>query len=199
VNVLVVFCHPTHDSFTGASLQRTLAGLGTAGHAVRLIDLYEEGFRPELSRDERAHHGVDHRQQPHRRADIAHHIEHVRWAQAIVLVYPTWWSGQPAMLKGWFDRVMANGVAWELPAGASRVRPLLTNIRRLIVVTSHGSSKFVNAVEGEGGKRVVTRSLRVLCNVRCRSQWIALYSIDTTTADARRAFLDRVERRLGRL
>jgi NAD(P)H dehydrogenase (quinone) len=199
VNVLVVFCHPTHQSFTGASLERTLAGLATGGHQVRLIDLYDEGFRPELSRDERAHHGIDHRQQPQLRADIGQHIEHLQWAQAIVLVYPTWWSGQPAMLKGWFDRTLVNGVAWYLPEGANRIRPLLTNVRRLVVVTSHGSSKFINAVEGEGGKRVATRSIRVLCNVRCRTRWIALYGIDGASADARQAFLDRVEQRLARL
>jgi hypothetical protein len=76
---------------------------------------------------------------------------------------------------------------------------MLHDIRRLVVVTSHGSSKFVNALEGEGGKRVVGRALRVLCGVRCRTSWIALYGIDRADEAARHAFLDRVERRLSRL
>lgn len=199
MNVLVLFCHPTHESFTGASLQRVLAGLTTAGHQARVVDLYAEGFRPEMSRDERARHVVDHRAQPELRADIRDHLEHLAWAQALVMVYPTWWSGQPAMLKGWFDRVLVNGVAWYLPDGADRIRPLLTNIRRLVVVTSHGSTKYVNALEGEGGKRVVGRALRVLCNRRCRTRWLALYNIDRAPLDRRQAFLDRVEQRLARL
>jgi NAD(P)H dehydrogenase (quinone) len=199
VNVLVVFCHPTHDSFTGASLQRAMAGLSAAAHDVRLIDLYAEGFRPELSRHERATHSIDHRTAPQLHTDIAAHLDHLRWAEALVLVYPTWWAGQPAMLKGWFDRVLVNGVAWYLPEGANRISPLLTKVRRLVVVTSHGSTKFVNMVEGEGGKRVVSRAVRVLCNLRCRTRWVALYDIDRAPLAKRQAFLDRVERRLARL
>ena len=199
MNALVVFCHPTHDSFTGASLQRALAGLTAGGHQVRIIDLYAEGFRPELSRDERALHTTDWRRQPEPRADIARHIDDLTWAEALVLVYPTWWAGQPAMVKGWFDRVLVNGVAWQLPEGRDRIRPLLRRIRRLVVVTSHGSTKWVNALEGEGGKRVIGRAVRALCSVRCRTRWVALYNIDRASADRRAAFLDRVERRLARL
>ena len=72
-----------------------------------------------------------------------------------MLVYPTWWSGQPAMLKGWIDRVWVAGVAWDLPPGANVLRARLRNVRRIVVVTTHGSSKLVNALEGEAGKRTV--------------------------------------------
>ncbi|MCU1361148.1 MAG: putative oxidoreductase [Ilumatobacteraceae bacterium] len=193
MNVLVVFCHPTHQSFTGATLQRVLAGLSTAGHETRVVDLYAMGFRPEMSFDERGRHSVDHRLQPGLRSDIAEHIGQLQWAQALVMVYPTWWAGQPAMLKGWFDRVLVNGVAWSLPHGGDRIRPMLTNIRRLVVVTSHGSTKWVNMVEGEGGKRVVGRAIRVLCSRRCRTRWVSLYNIDRASSAERQAFLDRVE------
>lgn len=199
VKALVVFCHPMHDSFTGAALQRVLAGLTAGGHDVRLIDLYAEGFCPELSRDEVALHTSDWRAHPELRPDIRRHVDDLMWAQALVLVYPTWWSGQPAMLKGWMDRVLVNGVAWQLPDGADRIRPLLQRIRRLVVVTSHGSTKWVNALEGEGGKRVVGRALRVLCNRRCRTRWVALYNIDRASMAQRQAFLDRVEQRMVRL
>ena len=46
------------------------------------------------------------------------HIERLKWAEAILFVYPTWWYGLPAMLKGWFDRVWAKDVAFTLQAGA---------------------------------------------------------------------------------
>ncbi len=59
------------------------------------------------------------------------------------------------------ERVWVNGVAWDLPDGASRLSPRLKNVRRLVAVTTHGSSKLVNAVQGEAGKRTLTRSLRV--------------------------------------
>ena len=92
-----------------------------------------------------------------------------------------------------------NGVAYELPPGRNRIRPLLQHIRRIVVVTTHGSSKWVNAVQGEGGKRVAFRSLRVLCSPRCRTNWLALYGADTCTQARRTAFLDHVEKKVRSL
>ncbi|TPW16062.1 MAG: putative oxidoreductase [Acidimicrobiaceae bacterium] len=183
----------------GAVLDRTLAALTACGHQVRLSDLYADGFRPELDRDDRAAHLVDHRGAPDRRPDIAAYTDNLAWCDSLILVYPTWWSAQPAMLKGWFDRVLVRGVAWDLPEGANRIRPLLTNVRTIVGVTSHGSSKFVNSIEGEAGKRTLSRSLRAMCGLRCRARWIALYAIDHSTPEQRERFLDRVERRITRL
>ncbi|MEY2958064.1 MAG: hypothetical protein RLZZ01_632 [Actinomycetota bacterium] len=193
MKVLVIHCHPNPASLVAAAKDRVLAGLHTAGHEVRLTDLYADGFRPELSSDEwHDHHvaGVT--------DDLTSHADDLRWAEALVFVYPTWWSGQPAMLKGWMDRVWAAGVAWELPDGARVLRPLLTDIRRLAVVTTHGSSKWVNAIEGESGKRTVFRSLRSLCSGRVRTSWTAIYGLDRADGAERTAWLDRVERRFSR-
>lgn len=194
MNTLVVYCNPNPESFGAAIRDRVLHGLALAGHEVRLTDLYADGFEPVLTADEhRAHHD------PGVSPELQHHVDDLRWAEAIVFVYPTWWSGQPAMLKGWFDRVWASGVAWELPEGAGVVRPLLRNVRRLVIVTTHGSSKWVNALEGESGKRTVTRSLRAMCGKRTRTTWCALYRLDLCEEQERLDFLDRVERSMARL
>jgi NAD(P)H dehydrogenase (quinone) len=79
------------------------------------------------------------------------------------------------------------------------LKPGLHNIRRLVAVTTHGSAKWTNMLEGEAGKRTITRSLRTMCHPRARSTWIAMYGIDTSTDAQRSAFLDRVERRLTHL
>ena len=188
MRTLVVYCHPNPDSFGAAMRDRTLAGLRKAGHEIRLTDLYADGFEPELTADEIRHH-----HEPGVAAGLEHYADDLRWAEAIVFVYPTWWSGQPAMLKGWMDRVWASGVAWELPEGSNVVRPLLRDIRRLMIVTSHGSSKWVNVLEGESGKRTIIRSLRAMCSRRVRTKWVALYGIDTCGPVKRADFLDRVE------
>ena len=188
----VVYCHPLESSFIAAARDRALVGLTAAGHEIRLTDLYAENFRPELSAWERTHH-LD---PPETKPEIATYAENLRWCDALVLVYPTWWSGQPAMLKGWIDRVWVAGVAYELPPGGNRIRPLLGNIRRLVVITVHGSSKWVNAAQGEGGKRVVSRALRVLCKRSARTSWIAFYGIDRSSDADRARFLDRVEHKL---
>ncbi len=194
MRVLVVYCHPNSDSFTGAMRDRTMTALTAAGHDIRLTDLYADGFDPTLSCDERRTH-----KEPGVAPALQRYADDLRWAQALVLVYPTWWRGQPAMLKGWIDRVWVAGVAWELPVGANVLRPLLRNIRRIVVVTGHGSSKFVNALEGEGGKRTVTRSLRAMCSRRTRTRWCAIYGLDHASEAARERFLSKVARTMSRL
>ena len=194
MNVLVVHCHPDPASFVASARDRVVAALDRSGHVVRVTDLYAEGFDPCFDEHDRRTH-----LEPGAAAPMRRHADDLRWCDALVLVYPTWWSGQPAMLKGWIDRVWVNGVAWSLPAGTTRLRPLLRNVRRIVVVTTHGSSKLVNSLQGEGGKRVVTRALRSLCSRRCRTTWVAMYGVDTSSAEARTAFLDRVERRIAAL
>jgi putative NADPH-quinone reductase len=190
----VIYCHPGSDSFAAAVREAALTGLRAGGHNVRLTDLYGEGFDPALTSDEHLHH-LDH---PSTKPDIAPHVDNLRWCESLVLVYPTWWAGQPAMLKGWIDRVWVNGVAWELPEGAQRLRPLLRNIVRITVVTTHGSSKLINSLEGEGGKRTALRSLRVLCSRFCRTHWLAMYNIDRSSPENRTRFLRRVSAQLAK-
>lgn len=193
MRTLVVYCHPNRDSFVSAALDATLDGLRDGGHELRVTDLYAGGFDPVFSAEDLAHH----RTPDGKRDDVAAHAENLRWCEQLVLVYPTWWAGQPAMLKGWIDRVFVNGVAWTLPEGKRRIRPLLRNIRRITVVTTHGSSKFVNALEGEAGKRIATRAIRVLCSRRCRTRWIAMYTVDRSTELQRAHFLHRVRLQLA--
>jgi len=194
MRVLVIHAHPDPDSLIAAARDRALAALKRVGHEVRMSDLYADGFEPELSADECRTHT-----QPGVTADLQAYADDLRWAEALVLVYPTWWSGFPAILKGWVDRVWAAGVAWELPDGAARLRPRLTNVRRIVAVTSHGSSKFVNALEGETGKRTMTRSIRLMCSKRTRTTWCALYGVDTCDAAKRERFLVRVDTVMSKL
>ncbi len=190
----VVYCHPDAESFTFAVRERAVAALVVDGHQVRMSDLYADGFEPTMSLDERLTH-----QEPRERSDLAAYTDNLRWCDALVFIYPTWWSGEPAMLTGWLDRVLLRGVAWDIAEGKSRISGGLTNIRRVVTITSHGSSKALNMIEGEAGRRVVGRAVRLLCHRFARTTWLAMYNIDRSTEADRAAFLDRVERRMHRL
>lgn len=191
---LVVYSHPLETSFVGAVRDRAVAALEAGGAEVRVEDLHAQGFDPTFTAAERARHltpGAD--------ESLQAYVDDLLWCDTLVLVYPTWWSGQPAMLKGWMERVWVNGVAWELPDGASRLVPRLQNVRRLVAVTTHGSSKLVNAVQGEAGKRTLTRSLRTMCHPLARTTWIAMYGVDTSSDVDRARFLTTVDRKLSRM
>lgn len=194
MRVLVVYCHPNPASLVAAARDRALAGLERAGHEVRLTDLYADDFEPAMSAAERRTHA-----EPGVLPQLRSYADDLAWAQALVLVYPTWWSGQPAMLKGWIDRVWVAGAAWELRPGGNVLKPLLSNVRRIVVVTTHGSSKLLNSLQGEPGKRTATRSIRTMCSKRTRTTWCSLYGLDSASESLRQAFLDRVEQTLAKL
>lgn len=199
MKVLVLFAHPSPDSFVGHLRDVVLDELSGNRHDVRHVDLVADGFDPVFTADERLTHTGDSAEKLQRHPELRDHVDALQWCEAVVLVYPTWWSGQPAVLKGWFDRVLMCGVAWRLPEGAARIEPLLTNVRRLVVVTTHGSSKWVNALQGEPGKRTALRSVRVMFGFRCRTSWVAIYGLDRAGADRRVRFERRVRRAVARL
>ena len=107
-------------------------------------------------------------------------------SSGLVLVYPTWWSGPPGALQRWFDEV------WPPSARFG-------SIERIVACTSHGSSKLVNSLEGESGKRTVSRYLRPRCARRCRVEWVALYGLDRCSPEHRARHLERVGQRIKSL
>ena len=191
MRTLVVHCHPDPHSFTTVVRDTAVAALRERGDEVRLTDLYAVRFNPVMSAEERERH-----LEPGPDPSVAEHAADLQWCERLVLVYPTWWSGQPAMLKGWIDRVWVRDVAFDLPSDSHRVHARLRNVRRIVAITTHGSSKFVNALEGEVGKRMMTRTLRAVCHPLARTSWIALYGIDNASDQQRAAFLDRVGKKL---
>lgn len=192
MRVLLVHCHPRRDSFNAALCDTAATALEAGGHAIERLDLYEEGFDPRLSAGERGAYYDEDAGRP----DLAGHIAALRRAEALVLVYPTWWFGPPAMLKGWFDRVWLPGVAFAL-GGAKVLQPRLTNIRRIAVVTTYGSPRWLLWLVGWPDWRMFRFGIRPLCAPRCRLAWIALTGMDGATQPMRERFIERVRRRLS--
>lgn len=196
---LVVAAHPLADSFNAALRQAVIEGLTRAGHEIDLLDLYAERFDPVLSAAERTAYfapAADHTRIE--RAALDGQIARLRRAEGIVLVYPTWWFGFPAILKGWLDRVWLPGVAFEL--GGPALRPGLRQVTRLAVVTSYGSPAwYIRLVMRDPARRIVRRGLATLCHPRCRTRFLALYGMDGADERRRRRFLAKVRRRLASL
>ena len=195
MNVLVVLAHPNADSFSHAIAQRAVATLQSAGHEVQLLDLYALGWKAAMSADERrAYHG----DQPVLDPMVAAHVQLLQRADTLVFVYPTWWSSLPAILKGWLERVMVPGVAFVFD-DAGKVESALTHVRRIVGISTYGSTRMYVRAINDNGRRTLTRTLRLTCGLRTRCRWLGLYAIDTATAAQRTAFLERVEKRMRSL
>ena len=200
MKVLVVYAHPDQESFCGELNRMVADEVRRAGHELRHRDLVAEGFNPVFSPYERIHHVGNIDEKLEAMPELRSHVDDLQWCDTLIFVYPTWWSGQPAILKGWFDRVLMNDVAWTLPEGKARLSPLLTNITRLVAVTSHGSTRWVNVLQGQTGKRTLFRSVRLMMSLRTRCTWIGLYGLDKKTgATEHQRLLSRAQRRLRRV
>lgn len=195
MRVLLIVAHPNTDSFSHTIASRAHTTLQSAGHHVDLLDLYALGVSAAMSAEE--HHAY-HSDHPVVDPLVAAHVELVKRTEAMVFVYPTWWSSQPAILKGWLERVMVPGVGFRFNA-KGKVRPGLTHVRRLVGITTYGSPwayvKFVN----DNGRRTLLRGMRLNTSLRTRTKWLGLYAIDTATETQRTAFLARVEKTMKAL
>jgi NAD(P)H dehydrogenase (quinone) len=190
VKVLVVHAHPNPDSFNAALFRRAVESLTAEGHDVVAVDLYAIGFRPEMSAEERARYETD---DPVVDPQVAEQIEHIRTAEAMVFVYPSWWSSLPAVLKGWLERTMVPGVGFILDTRTRKVRPALTQVRHIVGIATYGSPLIYLKVVNDNGRRVLSRALRLSTGPRTKCTWLSLPSIDTSTLEKRTAFLDKVD------
>lgn len=185
MRVLVVYAHPVEDSFSAALHRTAVAALTEAGHTVDDCDLYAENFSPVLTRQER----LDYHDSETNAGPVQRYVERLQAAEALVLSFPVWNFGYPAILKGYFDRVFLPGVSFVMKDG--KVVPALSNIRKLTAVTTYGGTRFRALLMGDPPRKLVTRVLRVTTGAAV--SYLALYDMNRATHAHRAAFLARVE------
>lgn len=156
MSTLVLQAHPVPDSLNAALLHRVERGLTTAGvdHAVHRLCQGQRATTADLG-------GVE----------------------ELILVYPTWWGGQPASLLDWLQQMLADKA--------------LEHIERLVAVTSLGSSRMLNAVQGEWGRAHLGSLVLGACAPTATFEWLALYKVDRQSQEAIDAHLAKVEDRFA--
>lgn len=192
----MLFCHPSRESFQGSILAALVNRLGRGGHTVQVVDLYALGFDPVLSADAWRAHRHDRR---HPAVDVAEQVEALQGAEGLVLVYPTWWYGLPAMLKGWFDRVWQPGVAFALERGAFQTHRL-TRLKRFAALTTYGSPRlFITWLVGDPVRRQLMRGLALQFAKGLKTCWAPIYLVDGKSRERLAVERDRAVERVGRL
>lgn len=194
---LVVFSHPSSESFSATLCRTAVSALESSGHQVDVIDLYAEDFEPAMTAAEREAYESP---APIISAQIERYADLVRRAEGIVFVYPTWWWGLPAAMKGWLDRVLVPGVSFVLDPHTNKVKPGLTQLRRIVGISTYGSSKWAMLAFNDAGRRNVMRCVRVLAPpLRCRATWLGLYALDSSTEQQRVDFIEKVRTTMAAL
>ena len=183
---LVLFAHPVPESFSSALHRTTVDTLTSAGWQVDDCDLYAENFNPVLTTAERrGYHDTATNQTP-----VQVYVDRLRAAQALILVFPVWNFGYPAILKGFFDRVFLPGVSFHLQGGG--VTPALQHIQKLAAVTTYGGSRLRAMLAGDPPRKVVTRAVWHVSRAR-KLKYLALYDMNNATPARTQGFLTRVQ------
>ncbi len=154
MNILIVYSHFEPSSFTAAMKNVVLEVLGRQGHNVVLTDLYGQGFSPVAQKWDFVTTSGEHfnymMEQKHAARlsmafspDITGEMQKVTNADVIIFISPLWWSSVPAMLKGWFDRVLAMGFAWD--SGKFYENGLLRGKQAMMIMSAGHPAQYYSA------------------------------------------------------
>lgn len=194
MRILVIFAHLVETSFHAAMHARVVAALRRAGHEVDDCDLYAEGFNPVLSREERLNYhdtGIN-------QLAVKEYVERLQRAEALVFCFPVWCFGLPAILKGWFDRVLMPGVSFDI-SDPAHVKPALTHLKRIVALTSYGRPRWMAFVMGDPPRKVIKRYLRALTGGKARIDYHARYHMNVATPASLERHMQRIESLMAKI
>jgi len=156
--ILVILGHPDSDRFCGTVASSYMEGARQAGNEVRQVSVGDLSFDPVL------HKGYARVQELE--PDLVVAQEAIAWAQHIVFVYPTWWGGPPALLKGFVDRVFLPGFAFRYREGSRFWDRLLTGRSAHLLVTMDTPPWYYRLVYRMPGHNLMKRTILEFCGIK---------------------------------
>jgi NAD(P)H dehydrogenase (quinone) len=184
MNTLIIYAHSNTNSLNHAILENVTNGLNETNQKYEIIDLYAEKFDPVLVIDEN-----------HRRRDLNNdpytekYRRKIELAERLIFIYPIWWYGVPAILKGFFDRVFVSGFAYkydgQLPQG------LLKNKSAWVIYTIDSPSFFISLFRKNAEWTVVRDAILKFCGIK-KIKRTRLASVKDSTAEKRQKWLHNI-------
>ena len=188
--LLVVFAHPLADSLSGTLKSAVIDGIEEVGGIADLIDLYADDFDPRLSKDERTRFVQPGYTPPE---DAADYCNRLSVADGLVFVFPQWWFGMPAILKGFVDRVFVPGVAFDPDPAGGQLIPRLSNIKTFDVITTTGSPWWITELYMRNPvRRQIKNGIGKFCGNGVKFRMHCLYNLDKATRSDCEKFIARV-------
>lgn len=188
-HALIVLAHPGAESLSRLFAENAAAALKDRGADIVLLDLYAKEFAPALTPAERAAYYGE--QQDH--SGIAEDATLLMQAETLVLVFPTWWFGMPAILKGWIDRVFAPGVAFDHASDFGPIKARLTNLKSVLIITTLGSPAWIDwLVMRRPVRRILKTAIFGLCAPQAKFRMLSLYAAENPAPQRIKAFEEKI-------
>lgn len=156
--ILILLGHPAADSLCAGLAEAYAAGAREAGHEVRVLSLAELHFDPVLHEGYKAIQPLE--------PDLLAAQEAIRRAEHLVLIYPTWWGGMPALMKGFFDRAFLPGFAFRYRPGSPWWDKLLAGRTAHVIATMDTPPWYYRLVYGSPGHRQTVRTILRFCGIQ---------------------------------
>ncbi|KGE20190.1 NADPH-quinone reductase [Paenibacillus wynnii] len=183
-NIAVIIGHPNRKSYCNALAVAYAKGAVGTGADVRVIDLGDISFEPNLK------HGYQQRTELEK--DLITAQETIRWADHLVFVYPNWWGTMPAILKGFIDRVFLPGYSFNTKPNSYSIEKLLKGKTARLIVTMDSPPWYYRLVLKRAGHLIMKRAILQFCGVK--PVWITeIGMVKTSPKDVREKWLKKIE------
>ncbi|MBT1707299.1 NAD(P)H-dependent oxidoreductase [Fulvivirgaceae bacterium PWU5] len=189
MRTVIVFNHPYDGSYCSAILQSVAKGLQKASHQVDLMHLDHDGFNPAMSQaDLKAF--VDHKPVD---PQVVDYTERIKKADHMIFIFPIWWDIMPATTKGFIDRVLSPGVAYDHHPRGFGLVPLLKNLKSITVTTTMNKPKLLySLLIGNLIRKVMLRSVFKTMGYK-NLRWISFTSVKSVSPQKRVTWLNNLE------
>ncbi|AMA74072.1 MULTISPECIES: NAD(P)H-dependent oxidoreductase [Aneurinibacillus] len=193
MKALLLFAHPNNqDSFNSAIRDEVQKALESKGVETRIRDLYAANFQPVLTTDEMAL--WERGEVPE---DIVEEQKHIKWADLLVIIYPVWWAGPPAILKGYYDRVLTSGFAYQYTENGHE--KLLGAKKALVIETASATKESLQKRSLDSAfKAAVDVGILDYCGIQVMEHLI-LDNIHHVSDDERKQMLARIKETVSKL
>ncbi|WKF85496.1 NAD(P)H-dependent oxidoreductase [Lacticaseibacillus pantheris] len=187
-NTLIIYCHPYNQSFNHAVLESVLKGLSATEKHPQVVDLYADHFNPCYDQRELQLYGSGETTDP----QVAQYLTALKKADRLIIITPIWWNDIPAILKGFFDKVMKRGPERAYTPSKYGVAGHLTNIQKsLILTTSTSPTVYLRLFGGNAIKGVLIGATLKQLGVR-RAKWQNFGGITSSSPAVRTGYLSSV-------
>ncbi|MFI8714698.1 NAD(P)H-dependent oxidoreductase [Brevibacillus brevis] len=184
MNILVIIGHPDPESYCSALAHAYMKGAAGKAAQIRTIDLSQIAFDPNLK--------YGYRKRTELEDDLKEAQDLIRWADHLVIVYPTWWGTMPAILKGFFDRVLLSGFAYKYREGSSLWDKLLTGKTAHLIVTMDFPSWYNRLIYWQAGHLVMKRNILKFCGIK-PVKVTEISGVNASSDEKRKKWLEKVK------